>query len=92
MALSNLLGCHLISITIKAHWSLIAERYRDALICITNKLIVDYPHAPPALLIYYSNLAMFHTIGAEGFTSTILAFRAQPRLPVGNFTKIPQTV
>lgn len=35
---------------------------------------------------------MSHTVEPEGFTPAILAFGAQPRLPIGNYEQQPQTV
>lgn len=90
--LASTLGCTLVPIAVEAHWSLIAERYHDPLRRIANKLIVDHPSAPLPLIIDYANLAMSHTIGPEGFTPAILAFGAQPRLPIGEYTQQPQTV
>ena len=90
-ALANSLGCNLIPIAVEAHWSLIAERCHDPLRRIANKLIIDHPSALLSLIIDYANLAMSHTIGPEGFTPAILAFGAQPRLPVGNYNQMPQT-
>lgn len=80
--LANSLGCNLISIAVEAHWSLIAERHHDPLRRITRKLILDHSAAPFDLVVDNGNLAMSHTIGPEGFTPAILAFDAQPRLPV----------
>ena len=90
--LANSLGCNLVPIAVEAHWSLIAERHHDPLRRIVNKLIVDHPAAPLPLIIDYANLAMYHTVGPEGFTPAILAFGAQPRLPIGNYDQLPQTV
>ena len=90
--LANSLGCNLVPIAVEAHWSLIAERYNDPLRRIVNKLIVDHPAAPLPLIIDYANLAMSDTVGPEGFTPAILAFGAQPLLPIGNYDQLPQTV
>lgn len=35
---------------------------------------------------------MSHTVGPESFTPAILAFGAQPRLPIGNYEQQPQTI
>lgn len=90
--LANSLGCNIVPIAVEAHWSLIAERYHDPLRRISRKLIVDHPAAPMELIVDYANLAMSHTIGPEGFTPAILAFGAQPRLPIGNYDQQTQTV
>lgn len=90
-ALANSLGCNLVPVAVEAHWSLIAERYHNQLLRITQKLILDHPTAPLALILDYANLAMSHSIGPEGFTPAILAFGAQPRLPIGNYSQQPQT-
>lgn len=90
--LAPTLECTLVPIAVEAHWSLIAERYHDPLRRIANKLIVDHPSAPLSLIIDYANLAMSHTIGPEGITLAILAFGAQPRLTIGEYTQQPQTV
>lgn len=89
--LANVLGCNIVSIAVEAHWSLIAERYHDPLRRVVNKLFLDHPAAPLNLIVYYANLAISHTIGPEGFTPAILAFGAQPRLPIGNYDQQPQT-
>jgi len=86
------LGYNLVPIAVEAHWSLIAERYHDPLRRIANKLILDHPAAPLSLIIDYANLSMSHTIGPDGFTPAILAFGAQPRLPIGNYEQEPQSV
>lgn len=86
------LGCKVIAIGVEAHWSLIAERYHDPLRRIIQKLRSDHPHAPLDLIIDYSNLAMSHTVGPEGFTPAILTFRAQPCLPIGKYEQMPQSV
>lgn len=44
------------------------------------------------LIIDYSNLAMSHTIGPEGFNPAILAFGVNPRLSIGNWDQMTQTV
>lgn len=90
-ALANSLGCNIILIAVDAHWSLIAERYYDHLRRIVDKLIVGHPTAPLSLIVDYANLAMSLTVGIEGLAPTILAFGAQPRLPVGNYKQLPQT-
>lgn len=90
--LANSLGCNLVPIAVEAHWSLIAERYHDPIRRITRKLVLDHPAAPLDLIVDYANLAMSHTIGPEGFTPAILAFGAQPRLPIGDYDQQPQTV
>lgn len=89
--LANVLGCNIVPIAVEAHWSLIAERYHDPLRRIVNKLILDHPTAPLNLIVDYANLAMSHTVGPEGFTPAILAFGAQPRLPIGNYEQQPQS-
>lgn len=89
--LANVLGCNIVPIAVEAHWSLIAERYHDPLRRIVNKLIIDHPAAPLSLIVDYANLAMSHTVGPEGFTPAILAFGAQPRLPLGNYEQQPQS-
>lgn len=33
---------------------------------------------------------MSHTVGPDGFTPAILAFGAQPRLPVWNYNQMPE--
>lgn len=85
------LGCNLVPIAAESHWPLIAKRYHDPLRRIAKKLSIDHPSAPLHLIIDYSNLAMSHTVGPEGFTPAILAFGAQPRLPIGQYDQMPQT-
>lgn len=86
------LGCKVIPIAVEAHWSLICERYHDPLRRIVQKLRAEHPEAPLDLLVDYANMAMSHTVGPEGFTPAILAFGAQPRLPIGNYEQMPQSV
>lgn len=69
-----------------------AERYHDPLLRITQKLRVEHPNAPLFLILDFTNLAMSHADGPEGVTPTILAFGAQPRLPIWNYEQQPQTV
>ena len=90
--LASSLGCNLVPIAVEAHWSLIAERYHDLLRRIANKLTVDHPSALLHLIVDYANLAMSHTVGPERHTPAILAFGAQPRLPIGQYAQQPQTV
>lgn len=87
--LENALGCGIIPIAVEAHLSLIAEWYHDPLRPIANKLIVEHSAAPLQLIIDYVNLAMSHTVGPEGFLPAILAFGAQPRLPIENYEQQP---
>lgn len=86
------LGCNLVLIAVEAHWSLIAERYRGSLRRIAQKLVVDHPAAPLAVIADYANLAMSHRVEIEGCTPAILAFGAQPRLPIGQYEQQPQSV
>lgn len=90
--LANSLECNLVKIAVEAHWPLMTERYHDPLRRITKKLMLDHPHAPLSLILDYENLVMSHTTGPEGFTPAILAFDAQPRLPLGNHHQQPQSV
>lgn len=84
--LENVFECNIVSVSVEAHWSLDVERYLYRLRRIASKLIDEHPAAPLGLITdYYANLAMSHTIGPEGFTPAILAFRAQPKLPIGNY-------
>lgn len=54
-SLANSVCFKLIPIAVKAHWPLIAERYHDPLLGITQKLVSDHPAAPLSLIIYYAN-------------------------------------
>lgn len=91
-ALANFLGCNLIPIAVEAHCFIIAERYHDPLQWIIKNLLTAHPNVWLQLVIYYSNMALSHTVGREWFTSSILAFGAQPRVPIGSYEKMQQTV
>lgn len=59
---------------------------------IINKLSVGHPSASLNLIADYTNLAISHTIEPEGFIPAILASGTQPRLPIGEYNQLPQTV
>lgn len=48
--LAYVLECKVVPVAVEAHWTLIAERYYDALRRIVNKLIVDHPAASLSLI------------------------------------------
>lgn len=71
-----------ISISVEAHWSLIAETYHDPNSRIVNKLSDHHDNLPLNLIISFANRARLHTIRPENFTPAISAFGAQLRLPI----------
>lgn len=81
-ALASSLDCNLVPIAAESHWSLITKQYHDPMRRIGNKLSIDQLLAPHSLIIDYANLAMSHKIRPERFAPAILAFGAQPRLPI----------
>ncbi len=90
--LSNALGSNIVPVAVEAHWSLIAERYHDPFRRVVRKLQVDCPDLRLDILVDYANLVMSHTMGPEGFSPALLAFGAEPRLPIGDITQVPVTV
>lgn len=90
--LATSVGCNLIPVVVEAHLSTLAERYHDQLRPIANNVSIGQPSAPVNLVTDYTNLAMSPKIGPEGCTPVILAFGTQPRLPVGQYSEIPQTL
>lgn len=90
-ALKCALGCKEFPVAVESvHWSLIAERYPKLLRRISHKIITEHPTAPLYLIIDYANLAMSHMIGSEWFTLNILAFGAQPHLPICDYSQQPE--
>ncbi len=57
-----------------------------------QKLRVDCPDLPFDGLVDYANLVMSRTMRPEGFTPAILAFGADPRLPIRDLAQVPMTV
>lgn len=84
------MGCNILPISVEAHWSLISELYNGPIISVTKTLLVDHHQAPLSLVIDYAILAMSHTVGPKGFNPVILAFGAQPLLPIRNYEQLPQ--
>lgn len=91
-SLVNALEFNLVPVSVEADWSLIAKQYYDLLRRITQKLRVEHPTPPLSLITDYSNLAMSHTFGPEGFTPAIRAFGTHPRLLISNYEQQPQIV
>lgn len=89
--MANALGYNVVSIAVEAHRSFIAEKYHDPLRSIANKLIVKHSTALLQLISDHANLDLSHTIKPEEFTPAILAFCAQPCLPIENYERQSQS-
>lgn len=89
--LASALECNIFPITVEVLWSSIARGYHEPLLRTVEKLGVDHPTWPFGVFLDYLNLAVSHAVGLERFTSAILAFGAQPLLPIGNYKQTPQS-
>lgn len=70
------LSCNIVAVGVETNWFLIAERYRNYLCSIFNKIILDHLSAPPTLFTNYANLVMFYTAELKDFKPAILLFDA----------------
>lgn len=91
-SMTETLGCTLKPVATEAHWSLIVERHHGPLRQVYNRLRIDYPHVDMQVLLDYSTMTINNTAGPENFSPALLAFGAQPRLPIGDHHQAPQTV
>lgn len=90
--LCNSLGSKIKPVYVEAHWSLVVERYHEPLRRVVRKLKTDRPSVPLHILVDYANIVISHTMGPEGFTPALLAFGAEPRIPIPNLSQVPVSV
>lgn len=62
VVLSNSVVRTLITIAVKAYWSINGENSDDSLGCRKRSFIVNHPHASLALVIDYANLLISHSM------------------------------